>query len=102
MAQPWNPPPSADHRDRRDRLRELVAGTADVLVVADRQPEAATALVDLMLATGGEMVTVLAGAQIADDTVAVIDEHLRRSYPGVELLVYPTGQQDDLIQVGVE
>lgn len=75
---------------------------SDVLVVADRQPEAATALVDLMLATGGEMVTVLAGAQIADDTVAVIDEHLRRSYPGVELLVYPTGQQDDLIQVGVE
>ena len=35
MAQPWNPPPSADHRDRRDRLRELVAGTADVLVVSD-------------------------------------------------------------------
>lgn len=55
-----------------------------------------------MLATGGEMVTALAGAQIADDTVAVIGEHLRRSYPGVELLVYQTGQQGDLIQVGVE
>lgn len=75
---------------------------SDVLVVANQQSEAATALVDLMLATGGEMVTVLAGAQIADDTVAVIDEHLRRSYPGVELLVYETGQKGDLIQVGVE
>ena len=75
---------------------------SDVLVVAEQQPEAATALIDLMLATGGEMVTVLAGAQIGDDTVTVIDQHLRRSYPGVELLVYQTGQRNDLIQVGVE
>ena len=35
MASPWNPPPPADHRARRDRLRTTLADTADVVVISD-------------------------------------------------------------------
>lgn len=75
---------------------------ADVLVIAPDQAQAATALVDLMLATGGEMVTVLAGAEVDEAAVAAVGEHMRRNHAGIELAVYATGQPDDLIQVGIE
>lgn len=75
---------------------------SDVLVIASNQAEAATALCDLMLATGGEMVTVLCGSEVDDAALDSLREHLRRNYAGIELAVYATGQADDLIQVGVE
>ncbi|MFW0786772.1 DAK2 domain-containing protein [Gordonia sp. CPCC 206044] len=75
---------------------------SDVLVIAPDQTGAATALVDLMLATGGEMVTVMAGQDVDDAALDGVAEQMRRSYPGVELAVYRTGQPDQLIQVGVE
>ncbi|MBD0859902.1 DAK2 domain-containing protein [Gordonia sp. zg691] len=74
----------------------------DVLVVAPDQTSAGTALIDLMLATGGELVTVLAGIDVDDAALAAIAEQMRRSYPGIELAVYRTGQRSDLLQVGVE
>ncbi|MFT4127536.1 MAG: DAK2 domain-containing protein [Gordonia sp. (in: high G+C Gram-positive bacteria)] len=75
---------------------------SDVLVIAHEQRSAVTALVDLMLATGGELVTLLSGAAVDRSALDAVDEHLRRNHPGVELTVYETGQGDDLIQVGVE
>ena len=75
---------------------------SDVLVVAPDQTAAATALVDLMLATGGEMVTVLAGGEVDPAALDAITEQMRRSHPGIELAVYETGQCGDLIEVGVE
>ncbi|MGC5256702.1 DAK2 domain-containing protein [Gordonia sp. DT218] len=75
---------------------------SDVLVIAPDQTGAATALIDLMLTTGGEMVTVMAGADVDDAALDAIGVQMRRSYPGVELAVYQTGQSDQLIQVGVE
>lgn len=75
---------------------------SDVLVIAPDQTEAATALLDLMLATGGEMVTVLAGSEVDDAALDALAEHVRRNYAGIELSVYATGQGDDLIQVGIE
>ena len=48
----------------------------DVLVVAPDQTSACTALVDLMLSTGGELVTVLAGVEV--DEAALVPEHVRR------------------------
>ncbi|MGC4932862.1 DAK2 domain-containing protein [Gordonia sp. DT30] len=75
---------------------------SDVLVIAPDQIEAGTALLDLMLATGGEMVTVLAGSDVDEAALDSLREHMRRNYAGIELAVYPTGQHDDLIQVGIE
>ncbi|WP_439029381.1 DAK2 domain-containing protein [Gordonia terrae] len=74
----------------------------DVLVVAPDQTSALTALVDLMLSTGGELVTVLAGVDVDDSALEAVAEQMRRSYPGIELAVYRTGQRGDLVQVGVE
>ncbi|GAC66303.1 DAK2 domain-containing protein [Gordonia soli] len=75
---------------------------SDVLVIAPDQSAAVTALLDLMLATGGEMVTVLAGSEVDDEALDAVSELMRRSYAGVELGVYRTGQADQLLQVGVE
>jgi uncharacterized protein len=75
---------------------------SDVLVIAPDQTGAATALVDLMLATGGEMVTVMAGSAVDDAALDAVAEQMRRSYAGVELAVYWTGQPDQLLQIGVE
>ncbi len=74
----------------------------DVLVVAPDQTSAGTALIDLMLATGGELVTVLAGTDVDEDALEAVGEQMRRSHPGIELAVYRTGQRSDLLQVGVE
>lgn len=74
----------------------------DVLVVAPDQTSACTALVDLMLSTGGELVTVLAGVEVDEAALEAVAEQMRRSYPGIELAVYRTGQRTDLVQVGVE
>lgn len=75
---------------------------SDVLVVAPDQTGAATALIDLMLSTGGELVTVLTGSDVDSAAVEAVTEQMRRSYPGVELALYETGQRDDLMQVGIE
>lgn len=75
---------------------------SDVLVIAPDQSGAALALLDLMLATGGEMVTVLAGDAVDDAALDAIAEQMRQHYPGVELAVYRTGQAQDLIEVGIE
>lgn len=77
---------------------------SDALVIGRDPLAATTALLDLMLATGGELITVLAGA-LLDEYPGVLDEladHVRRTFPGVELAVYPCGQSDSLLQVGVE
>ncbi|MGV9710400.1 DAK2 domain-containing protein [Gordonia sp. NPDC003424] len=75
---------------------------SDVLVISADQTGAATALVDLMLATGGEMVTVMAGADVDDEVLDAITVQMRRSYQGVELAIYRTGQSDQILQVGLE
>ncbi|GAA1481006.1 DAK2 domain-containing protein [Gordonia sinesedis] len=75
---------------------------SDVLVIAPDQAGAASALLDLMLATGGEMVTVLAGDGVDSGALDSIAEQMRRNYAGVELTVYRTGQAQDLIEVGIE
>ncbi|WP_132991746.1 DAK2 domain-containing protein [Gordonia zhaorongruii] len=75
---------------------------SDVLVIAHEQDEAATALLDLMLATGGEMVTILAGRDLDEETRQAIVEHFREHHRGIELEVHDAGQVGDLLQVGVE
>ncbi|MFW0791881.1 DAK2 domain-containing protein [Gordonia sp. CPCC 205333] len=80
---------------------------SDALVIGADPLAATTALVDLLLATGGELMTVLAGGglQEIDSGATVLDGlavHLRDRHPGVELAVYEAGQRDQVLQVGVE
>ncbi len=72
MAQPWNPPPSADHRARRDRLRGLLTDTADVLVVSD--------LINVRYLTGftGSNAAVLVGTDPAADRIGTDSRYLTK------------------------
>lgn len=82
-----------------------IAG-GEVLIVADGIAAAATGLLDLLLASGGDLVTVLVGAGIADGEVAVLDSilerHVHDHHPGTELVSYRTGHRGDSLLIGVE
>ncbi|MFC4602292.1 DAK2 domain-containing protein [Rhodococcus kronopolitis] len=74
----------------------------EVVVIAPDEAEAGRRLLDQMLAVGGELVTLLRGAPVSDDLVLMLTDHVARNHPGVEVLVYPGGQDSDLLQLGVE
>ncbi len=82
----------------------------EVLIVAADTPGAAIGLLDLLLASGGDLVTVLVGAGIeteADAVTAVGDipgvrEHVHDHHPGTELVIYRTGHRGDALLIGVE
>ncbi|WP_158843245.1 DAK2 domain-containing protein [Saccharothrix deserti] len=59
-------------------------------------------LVDRMLASNGELVTVLLGRAAPDGVERVLEDHLRVTHPEVELAAYQGGQRDALLVVGVE
>ncbi|MGL6235124.1 MAG: DAK2 domain-containing protein [Segniliparus sp.] len=74
----------------------------EVVLVAEERAHALADLVDLMLASGGELVTVLVG-QLGDGSVADgMAEHMHKRHPGIELVVLDGGQPDEIAQVGVE
>lgn len=74
----------------------------EVLVVADTLGGAAARLIDLLLGSGGELVTVLLGAR-ADPAVAdTLAEHVHRRHPGTEFTSYATGHRGDALLIGVE
>jgi uncharacterized protein len=74
----------------------------EVLVV--RRDVAATArrLLDLLLAAGGELVTVLIGADADEHVGAKLAAHVHRHHLGTELVCYHTGHRGDLLLIGVE
>ena len=79
----------------------------EVLIVAADAVGAAIGLLDLLLASGGDLVTVLVGAGIEEeaDVVAVADileEHVHDNHPGTELVTYRTGHRGDALLIGVE
>ncbi|HKT02963.1 MAG TPA: Dak phosphatase, partial [Rugosimonospora sp.] len=59
-------------------------------------------LLDRMLAGGGELVTLLVGAQAPADLAPGLTEHLTRQWPFVEVQVFPGGQPHYPLLVGVE
>ncbi len=78
-----------------------IAGDEVVVVAADAGA-AATRLTDLLLGSGGELVTLLLGA---DADLAVVDqlaEHVHRRHPGTEFASYRTGHRGDVLLIGVE
>lgn len=75
----------------------------EVLIVADDVAAAAIGLVDLLMASGGDLVTVLVGAEAEDADVAdVLERHMHDHHPGTELLTYHTGHRGDVLLIGVE
>ncbi len=74
----------------------------EVVVIAADPAEAGCRLLDQVLGMGGELVTLLLGAQVPDGLAERLVDHVARRHPGVEVLVYPGGQASDLVQVGVE
>jgi uncharacterized protein len=79
----------------------------EVLIVAADVAVAATGLLDLLLASGGELATVLIGEAIeaTDGAAALADalqKHVHDNHPGTELLTYRTGHRGDALLIGVE
>lgn len=78
----------------------------EVLIVAADVAAAAIGLLDLLLASGGDLVTVLTGSELADADIAavgsVLERHVHDRHPGSELVVYRTGHRGDVLLIGVE
>lgn len=74
----------------------------EVLVVAEDARAAAIGLIDLLLSSGGELVTVLLGAGAEPSIGAELAGHVRRNHPGADFLSYRTGHRGDVLLIGVE
>lgn len=77
----------------------------EVVVVAPDAGSAATRLIDLLLSSGGELVTVLIGAAVGLNPEALAEllaDHVRRRHPGTEFSSYRTGHRGDVLLIGVE
>jgi uncharacterized protein len=84
----------------------------EVLIVAADVAGAAIGLLDLLLASGGELVTVLLGAGVeaddpdrdaaAGDIRDLLQRHVHDHHPGTELETYRTGHRGDALLIGVE
>ncbi|MEH1014500.1 DAK2 domain-containing protein [Micromonospora sp. CPCC 206060] len=64
--------------------------------------DTATALLDRMLGGGGELVTLLYGADAPDGLAEVLQAHVARRWPFVEVQGFPGGQPNYPLLVGVE
>jgi len=74
----------------------------EVLVVAGDIGAAAATLIDLLLGSGGELVTVLLGAGAPPGTAEALADHVHRHHPGAEFAGYDTGHRGDVLLIGVE
>ena len=82
----------------------------EVLIVAADAAAAAIGLLDLLLASGGDLVTVLMGAGLEEDEADadatavgdILEDHVHDNHPGTELMIYRTGHRGDALLIGVE
>ncbi|GBE66390.1 hypothetical protein MFM001_28520 [Mycobacterium sp. MFM001] len=74
----------------------------EVLIVAPDVTSAATGLIDVLLAAGGELVTVLVGADVDPALGDALQQHVHDQHPGTELATYHTGHRGDALLIGVE
>jgi DAK2 domain fusion protein YloV len=81
-----------------DEVVHIEAGPpGETVVVA-----AALGVLERLLALGGELVTVLAGAQAPEGILDVLTDRLCAAHPEIELVCYSSGQQDSVLLIGVE
>lgn len=74
----------------------------EVLVLHRDVVTTTTELVSILLAAGGELVTVLLSDDVDDSLADTLDEHIRAHHGGVEVMTYRTGQHSDVVHIGVE
>jgi dihydroxyacetone kinase-like predicted kinase len=74
----------------------------EVLIVGPDLAAAAAGLIDLLLAAGGELVTVLTGDGVGPEVGEALTEHVHTQHLGAELVTYHTGHRGDALLIGVE
>ena len=74
----------------------------EVLIVGADVTAAGAGLIDLLLLSGGELVTVLTGEGVEPAVGEALREHVRREHLGAELVTYHTGHRGDVLLIGVE
>ncbi len=73
-----------------------------MLIVGEDITAAGRGLIDLLLVAGGELVTVLTGADVDPSVGEALREHVHREHLGTELVTYHTGHRGDALLIGVE
>ncbi|MEU8404198.1 DAK2 domain-containing protein [Nonomuraea sp. NPDC048892] len=74
----------------------------DVAVIGDSVADVAVTVVDRMVAGGGELVTLVTGERAPQGLAGLVEEHLGRTRPGVDLVVYDGEQGGYPVLIGVE
>jgi dihydroxyacetone kinase-like predicted kinase len=74
----------------------------EVLIVGNDIVAAAAGLIDLLLAAGGELVTVLTGAGVDGSVGDALQTHVHTQHLGTELVTYHTDHRGDALLIGVE
>ena len=74
----------------------------EVLIVGKDVTAAGAGLIDLLLSSGGELVTVLMGAGVDPAVGVALQDHVHQHHLGAELVTYHTGHRGDALLVGVE
>ncbi|MFE0100867.1 DAK2 domain-containing protein [Streptomyces sp. NPDC059009] len=73
----------------------------DVAVIGAEVAATARAVLDRMLAAGGEMVTLVLGDTVPDEVAEELEKHVREAYLAVDTVVY-RGSQSAPMLIGVE
>ena len=73
-----------------------------MVIVGDGLVTAGAGLIDVLLAAGGELVTVLTGHDVDEDVAAALTAHVREHHPGTEMVTFHTGHLGDALLIGVE
>jgi DAK2 domain fusion protein YloV len=74
----------------------------EVTLIGSKLADTGRDLLDRMLSGGGELVTLVIGADAPEDLADVLTDHLRDTWPFVETQVYDGGQPHYPLLVGVE
>jgi dihydroxyacetone kinase-like predicted kinase len=72
-----------------------------VVLTGATPAEAAGRVASRLLAAGGELLTLVVGADAPEDLVAELERHVGAAFPAVEVQVLPGGQPD-VLALGVE
>lgn len=74
----------------------------DVAVIGTDVTRTAAEVLDRMLSAGGEMVTLVLGADAPEGLAAHLEEHVRRGHLAVDTVVYAGHRQPEPLLIGVE
>jgi uncharacterized protein len=74
----------------------------DFVEIGRTVPEVAWAVVERLLSAGGELLTVVTGAEVDDEVAGQLADRVRTARPGVDVEVIYGGQQRYPLLLGLE